>query len=114
MVDGTRTFLHPIIDWSDADVWEFIRTNNIPYCSLYDEGFKRLGCILCPMEAHPEKHIARWPKIAAQYIRMFDIIVNERVEQGHTCTFKNGQELFNWWTSRRAKSQFKSEPILFE
>lgn len=42
-----RTTVNPIIEWSEQDVWDFINANGIPYCSLYDEGFKRLGCIGC-------------------------------------------------------------------
>ncbi|KKL78849.1 hypothetical protein LCGC14_2020760, partial [marine sediment metagenome] len=41
-----KSFLHPIIDWTTAEVWEYIKSNNLPYCSLYDEGFHRLGCVL--------------------------------------------------------------------
>lgn len=44
-----KRILNPIIDWSDAEVWEFIREYNVPYCELYDQGFKRIGCIGCPM-----------------------------------------------------------------
>ena len=47
--DKTKRFYHLIFNWSDADVWEYIHTRKIPYCSLYDEGFKRLGCICCPL-----------------------------------------------------------------
>lgn len=43
------TLINPIIDWTTDEVWEFIREYNVPYCCLYDEGFKRLGCIGCPM-----------------------------------------------------------------
>ena len=44
-----KTIINPIIDWSDDDVWQFIREYNIPYCKLYDEGWKRIGCIGCPL-----------------------------------------------------------------
>ena len=36
------TTVNPIIDWTDGEVWEFLKEYNIPYCTLYDEGFKGL------------------------------------------------------------------------
>jgi len=100
MNDGRKSYLHPIIDWTDEDVWEFIRTEKLLYCSLYDEGFTRLGCVLCPNETHSEKHIERWPRIAAQYVRTFDRVIKHRLAVGKRCTFKTGQELFDWWVQR--------------
>jgi len=41
--------VQPIIHWTSDEVWAFIRDRNLAYCSLYDEGWHRLGCIGCPM-----------------------------------------------------------------
>jgi len=35
-----KMFLHPIIDWYEEDVWEFLRRYKVKYCKLYDEGWK--------------------------------------------------------------------------
>lgn len=57
----------PMFFWLEWEVWEYIDFNELPYCSLYDEGFRRLGCVVCPficslnMKAI-EKHRTRWPK----------------------------------------------------
>ena len=47
---GNKMILCPIIDWKENDVWEYIHENNIPYPSLYDEGYDRIGCIMCPLK----------------------------------------------------------------
>jgi len=65
--------LNPILFWTDDDVWRYIKENNIPYCSLYDEGFTRLGCIGCPMAG--QKRVAefrRWPKHEKAWQRAFE------------------------------------------
>ena len=41
--------VNPIYEWSDAEIWDYIRENNIVYNELYDMGYKRVGCILCPL-----------------------------------------------------------------
>ena len=64
-----KQYIHPIIDWSDAEVWEYIHTYNVPYCKLYDEGYKRLGCIMCPYQGPKgmRRGAERWPQYAKAY-----------------------------------------------
>lgn len=58
-------YLAPIIDWSEEDVWNYLNSRSIPHCSLYDEGFRRIGCVCCPLAVSRKKRDwERWPKIA--------------------------------------------------
>lgn len=67
-----KTLLNPIIDWSNEDVWEFIHKYNIPYCKLYDQGYKRLGCIGCPMATTQVEELEKYPKYKHLYMKAFD------------------------------------------
>lgn len=76
--------LNPIIDWTDDEVWEFIHRYKVPYCKLYDEGWKRLGCLGCPMATpkEREKELARYPKIKDAYLRAFDRMIQAQTAGG--------------------------------
>lgn len=101
-----KTTVNPIIEWEDADVWNFIRQNNIPYCELYDEGFHRLGCIGCPMAGTRgrERDFVRWPKYKDAYMRAFDKMLERRKEKnkpfragGRELEEATAEDVFNWW-----------------
>ena len=93
-----KTLLNPIIDWSNDDVWEFIHQYNLRYCSLYDEGYKRLGCIGCPIATNQKEMFERWPKYKQLYIHAFDRMLAKRTKDGlKTRAFHSGQECFDWW-----------------
>ena len=74
------TTINPIIDWSNEEVWEFIKEYNIPYCCLYDEGFKRLGCIGCPMGSKKQREyeFERYPKYKNLYLKAFEKMIENR------------------------------------
>ncbi len=38
---------HPILDWSEAKVWDVIKSNGLPYHQAYDYGMPRLSCVFC-------------------------------------------------------------------
>jgi len=94
---------NPIIDWTDEDVWEFIRSSKLPYPSLYDEGFKRLGCIGCPFggSKQQEEQFARFPKFREAYIRAFDRMIEARKKAGMETEWQVGEEVMAWWTSEK-------------
>lgn len=92
---------NPIIDWTDKDIWDFIHEYNIPYCKLYDQGYKRLGCIGCPMQYYKRRQteLDRYPTYKRAYIRAFDKMLENRRARGLETKWKTGQEVYDWWIS---------------
>ena len=88
---------NPIIDWYDSDVWDFIKENNMPYCELYDKGYKRIGCIGCPMstERERERELDEHPFYKQKFIQAFDDMVKSYEIRNKS--WKNGQDVYNWW-----------------
>ena len=68
--------ISPIIDWTDEEVWEFLDALGVSHCSLYDEGWHRIGCIGCPMSSHKQKMIenARYPHVKRNWIKAIKAI----------------------------------------
>ncbi|MBK6900110.1 MAG: phosphoadenosine phosphosulfate reductase family protein [bacterium] len=98
----------PIIYWTEDDVWKFIRDNGMEYCSLYDEGFKRLGCVGCPLGGpkNQAREFARWPRYEALWKKGFQKHwdkwkgVPRRDGQPRWIEkFETVDDLWNWWVS---------------
>lgn len=93
-----KMVVNPIIDWKDSDVWEYINSENIPTCELYQWGYYRVGCIGCPMAGKKRyKAFADFPKYKNLYIHAFDRMVKERKSKGLPCQWKNGNDAFLRW-----------------
>lgn len=99
-----KRYLHPIIDWSEEDVWQYIKENELPYCKLYDEGHKRLGCVMCPMAGSErmKKDAERWPLIAKMYQFSCQKAYEHSVQRGKQMEWKNGMEMYEWWITGKA------------
>ena len=90
--------IHPIVDWSDADVWRFIRDAKIEMNSCYSMGFHRVGCVGCPLAGKSRyAEFRTWPKYEALYRRAFQRMVEARRAIGKDGPWRNGDEVFRWW-----------------
>ena len=54
--------LNPMVAWSRKDVWEYLKSNNIPYNTLHDRGYRSIGCWPCTKAVAEEQHerAGRW------------------------------------------------------
>lgn len=97
-----KTTINPIIDWTDEDVWEFLHEYNVPYCKLYDEGYKRLGCIGCPMSARNAEELERYPKYKKLYLLAFEQMIQARKDAGLATSenWSTPQGVMDWWLQK--------------
>ena len=100
-----KNIVRPIIDWSDEDIWEYIRKYNLPYCELYDQGFSRLGCIGCPLSSNQKRELELYPKYKEAYIRAFNRMIEERKKRGKEVQWGNGEEVMSWWLGEVQKQK---------
>lgn len=54
--------VNPLINWSEDDVWNYIKEKNIPYNKLHDQGYPSIGCAPCtrPVKAGEDIRSGRW------------------------------------------------------
>ncbi len=109
-VRSQEWFVHPIISWQTSDVWDYIRERGLPYCSLYDEGWKRLGCVLCPMVRDVERQMLRWPGITRVWRKINDAVWHARHAR-HARHFTTPDQQWAWWLNRDAKSEKNDCPL---
>ncbi len=111
--DSSKRYIHPIIDWTSEDVWELIKLNRLPYCSLYDEGFTRIGCVLCPMDSKRKDKINRFYSFYKAYLRTFDRMLKVREQNNKETTWKNAQEVMDWWFADAKGKSYSEGQSLF-
>jgi phosphoadenosine phosphosulfate reductase len=54
--------LNPIVSWSQSDVWDYIKENDVPYNVLHDKGYPSIGCAPCTraVEEGADIRSGRW------------------------------------------------------
>ena len=106
--DTTKTFLNPIIDWTTDDVWEFIKQEHLEVCELYHQGFKRIGCIGCPMQAVKTKKrdFDRYPNFKRAYLHAMQKNMDTRKTPSK---FADVEEWFDWWVSDKRRDIDKTD-----
>lgn len=106
--------VNPIFSWTDKEVWEYIHDRKVKYNPLYDMGYKRVGCVGCPLSNRKNqmREFEDFPRYKVLYINSFDKMVKERIKRGKETEWKNGKEVFEWWI--KDNSQVKGQMSLFD
>lgn len=106
-----KILVSPIINWTERDVWGFLNDNGIEHCSLYDEGYTRIGCILCPMSNYKQKikDCQRFPHVRRKWIQT----IQKLIDAGYiNRRFTDAEFGFNWWISDKSFNQYYADEVL--
>ncbi len=59
---GAIVKLNPLAEWTEEEVWDYVRENDVPYNELYDRGYTSIGCAPCtrPVAAGEPARSGRW------------------------------------------------------
>lgn len=94
-----KRVVNPIIDWKTSDVLEYVEAEHIPMNPLYCEGFKRVGCIGCPMAGSATRAMEfnRYPAYKRAYLRAFRAMLLERKSRGLSTQWQTAEDVYHWW-----------------
>ena len=95
----------------------FIKKERLLYCSLYDEGWKRIGCLFCPMTYKKRRlaQVAQYPKYAIAFRKAFRKLYQHKKEKGHSVdSWRDGDEMFDWWISADQAKRNPDQMVMFE
>ena len=121
-INGKDSILiSPIFDWTQKDVWYFL--NNVikaPHCKLYDEGQKRIGCIMCPMSSlkQAQKDIEKYPYVKKKWIdaikemRRNGIFDYKYTDNPNATEDEIAENIFDYWISNESYNKRYSKKFL--
>lgn len=120
--DSSKTYVNPIIEWTDAELWEYIKAEGIPYCPGYDKGKKRYGCIGCPKMGAKKmmEEFNEYPAYYDRFMRIFDKAwptthrPSQRTGKTRKLIFNSAQEMMDWWLCEKNHEGDPDQTLLFE
>ena len=113
-----KTIINPIYRFTEAEVWQYIKTYDLTVNPLYAKGYKRVGCIGCPLGSPQSmtKEFLDNPKYKENYIKAFDRMIANSRKRG-TRVFlgddTTGEDVMRWWLGENPK-QVRIDDILSE
>jgi 3'-phosphoadenosine 5'-phosphosulfate sulfotransferase (PAPS reductase)/FAD synthetase len=79
--NGCNTFKgtiqsQPIGFWLEKDVWSYIKTNKLPYATIYDKGIDRTGCMFCMFGVHLDPYPNRFQRMKRTHPKLWNYCIN--------------------------------------
>ena len=97
-----KVMLRPILEWSECDVWEFLRLRGLPINPCYAK-FQRVGCMFCPFAKRSQIEFfeQEYPKFRQLFVDSLQRFLDRRAERlpNATDSLCGAEQFYDWWKS---------------
>lgn len=88
-------------------MWDYLNARGLKHNPIYDKGYRRVGCIGCPLASDQVRELEDWPKYKELYIKAFDRMMDARRASGKDDVtgkdgnhiWRTGEDVYRWWTN---------------
>jgi len=94
-----KDHFYPLFYWNEAQIWEFIEYHDLLVPRLYDEGFNRIGCVVCPFHSEKEHEIGKrkWPTFYRKWEHEVMTLWWRNKAQGKTMYHNHPEDYLRDW-----------------
>lgn len=99
-----KIMVYPILSWTAADVWQFLKIRGLPINPCYARGV-RVGCVFCPFSRKGEikRYTESHPKSKEVLMHAIDRYL---ARHPGSSKFSSAVEVFEWWVSKKSVNEF--------
>lgn len=110
------THFYPIYDWKRWQVWDFIENQNLSYPEVYDWGFDRVGCVICPFHSGRwavghNMYRKYWPKMFQKFEKEVKHLWESKKSEGCVMAHSSAEEYLFYWYRDSMSPFFKGSKV---
>lgn len=107
-----KILVSPILYWTEKDVWDYLKRMHIPYCELYDKGYKRIGCIMCPMSNYKQnvRGMKDFPHVCKNWRKTIEWLIENKWKDKPL--LQDPDMVLKWWISKKSFKEFYADEVM--
>lgn len=99
-----KIMIYPILEWSEREVWQFIKDRGLPINPCYQK-HNRVGCMICPFAPpnNVRRYLAAHPKQYQALLHAIDKYIKKTEDKS---TFQNANDVLEWWLTKDSTQKY--------